>query len=341
MQIEQIVDVQIQLGAQTVNTPGFGVALFLSVVNSWNDRVRVYDSYDSAAADLTDPGDAVLLSACALYFEQQFKPISLVIGRIENSETLAQALAAVQLVNDNWYAIVAFDHTQAHVVALAGVVEAMKKIFITSSADAAIGTSGTSDVAYALNALGYKRTAVLYSASAAQFPEAAWLGACLPLGVGNSTWKFKELVGIASDNLSPTFISFAKGKKANMYVPVQGVNITIEGTMVGGQFIDLTRGVDALQATMEVDVLQLFVDQPKVPYTNDGISQIENIMRQDLAQFVANGFLSGNPKPSVSGPDANSVPQSDKRNRVLNGLAFSATVAGAIHKTTINGFLSF
>ena len=216
-----------------------------------------------------------------------------------------------------------------------------EKIYISSSADAAILTSGTADVAYVLKQLGYKRTAILYSASAAQFPEAGWLGACLPLGVGNSTWKFKEIVGIAADNLSDTAIGFANGKNCNTYVPVQGVSITQQGQMIGGQFIDITRGVDALQATMEADVLQLFVDQPKVPFTNKGISQIENIMRQDLQAFVDNGFLSDSPKFTVSGPDANAVSNSDKRNRILNGLAFTATLAGAIHKTTINGFLSF
>lgn len=341
MNIEQIVNVNISLGAQSVSTAGFGVGMILSPVLSWGDRVREYDSFSSAQADLVNVGDAALLAAINLYFDQDLKPTAVLVGSIQGIETPVQALAAVQAVRNDWYALACVDHAAADVLAIALVIEAQKKIFLTSSADPVILTNVNTDVAYQLKQLGYKRTACLYSASAALFPEMAFLGACLPLGVGNSTWKFKQLVGIPSDNLSDTQIAFARGKGCNMYVPVQGVDITIEGVMAGGQFIDLTRGIDALQALMEQDVLQLFVDQPKVPYTNKGISAIENIMRSDLQEFVDNGFLSDSPKFSVSGPDASAVPNSDKRNRVLNGLAFTATVAGAIHKTTINGFLSF
>ena len=338
MNITQIVDVNILLGSQTVNVPGFGVGLILSPILSFGDRARVYDSFTAVEADLTNVGDAALLAAAGLYFSQAQSPTSLVLGAIQGMETPVQALAAVQAVNDNWYALACVDQTPAHVEALAAVIEPQAKIFITSSSDATIGSAGTTDIAYIMKALGYKRTSVLYSASAASFPECAWLGAVLPLGVGNSIWKFKQLVGIASDNLSDTFIGFATGKNANVYVPTSGVDITINGNMVGGQKMDITRGVDALQANIEADTLQLLVDQPKVPYTNKGINQIENVLRGVLQEFVDNGFLANY---SVSAPDVNAISQSDKRARVLNGLAFSAELAGAIEKITINGFLSF
>lgn len=339
--ISTIVNVNITLGTQQVNTPGFGTALFLSTTSAFSERYRVYDSIDAVGNDFA-PTDPEFLAA-ELYFGQQLQPTQLMIGRIEGSETVVQAVQAVQntLGGDNWYGLVLMDHNSAHVLAMAAYIETQKKIFITSSADATIITSGTSDIAYQLKALDYARTAVLYSAVAASFPEAGWFGSVLPLGVGNSTWKFKQIVGIAPDNLSDTQFTFAEGKNCNVFIPIAGVNITSEGTMASGVFIDITRGIDALQATMEADVYSLLVNTPKIPYTNKGITAIENIMRQDLQRFTDNGFLSPDPKYTVSGPDANAVPKSDKMARVLNGLSFTGTLAGAIHKVVIEGFLSF
>ena len=343
MNIEEIVKVQIIAGKATVNVPGFGVGMILSSGAEavfGLERVRSYTDIDGVLADFVVGSDEY--KAAALYFGQAQTPDRLLIGAKRAADTsYVAALTACRAVNDDFYALIMFDHTQLDVVAMAAYIEATKKIFGTSSSNADILTAATTDVAYVLKAALYSRTFCMYSAEAAKYPEAAWLGAVLPLSTGNSTWKFKQMVGIASDNLTDTQFGFAKGKNCNMYLPVAGVDITTEGVMADGEFIDIIRGTDDLTAQMEAGVLQMFVDQPKVPYTNKGITAVENKIAKALQDFVNNGFLSDSPPFSISGPDAAVVSSADKRNRVLNNLMFTATYAGAIHKTSIVGYLSF
>jgi hypothetical protein len=341
--IENIVRVQIQLGSQQVNRPGFGVGLILASF-AWNpvatDRIRFYGSLTAVGADFATNSE--VYKAATLYFGQSVQPTQLAIGRIDAGDAdIVASIEAVRAESDDWYALAVLDHTEAKVLLAAAHIEALKKIFVTSTLDPVTLTAATTDIAAQLAALKYTRTATIWSAEAAKWPEAGWLGRMLPTDVGAATWKFKTIVGIVADNLTDTQFNYASGKKCNVYVSIAGVNITSEGVMASGEYIDVTRFVDWLQSTMEADVYSLLVNTDKVPYTNKGIAAIENILRSDLQAGVDNGGLAPDPAPSVSVPDALTVPLADKQSRTLNGITFAATLAGAIHKTQIQGYLSF
>jgi hypothetical protein len=336
--IETIVNVQITKGTRQVSQAGFGVGLILAVHTDWADRVRVYGSYADVADDMTN---AAVLAAAQAYFSQDLQPTQLVIGKIASGETPLQGLQAVQAVNNDWYALICLDHDKADVLALAGYIETQKKIFGTSSQDPHVIGTQTDDVATGLSALNYARTFVLYSGVAnSVWPEAAWLGRMLPTGVGAATWKFKTLVGVASDDLSGTALTNAQNKKANVFIPVGGVDITSEGIMASGEYIDVTRFIDWLQLTMESNIYGLLVNSEKIPYTNKGIAVIENAVRQTLQDGIANGGISNQPVPAVSVPDVLSVSSADKASRTLNNVVFTCTLAGAIHKVNVQGFVS-
>ena len=59
-----------------------------------------------------------------------------------------------------------------------------------------------------------------------------------------------------------------------------------------------------------------------------------------LALGVANDFLSNDPAPLVTVPKAADVPPTDKANRILRDVKFTATLAGAIHAVVIRGKVS-
>ena len=121
-----------------------------------------------------------------------------VAGTIEAADV---ALAAIKLADDDWYAITFVDRTQAQVELVAAWTESNTKLFITASADANIidTTDGadTTTIAAVVKAASYVRTAVFYDALAAtNYPDAAWLGRCLPLDAGSINWMYKTLAGI-------------------------------------------------------------------------------------------------------------------------------------------------
>jgi len=255
--------------------------------------------------------------------------------------TITDDLAAVELADSEWYALVMTSRTSADVLLAAAWIEAEIKIYISSSSDADILSAGSiTDIAYLLNASAYERSGVLFYNDTDKFPEAAWFGGQLPTDAGSTTWMFKTLSGIAFDDLSDTQSQAARNKKANTYEKIGGVNMTQEGTMASGVFIDEIRGVDQLQATMTENIFALLVNQPKVPFTDAGIASVETEMRAALTASQDSGFLALDPPYIVSVPLAAAVSSLDKADRFLPDLTFSAKLAGAIHKTKIEGVVS-
>lgn len=254
--------------------------------------------------------------------------------------TNVASLIAGSLVNNDWYALAAYEKDSADILDIAAYIQGQRKIYAVSSADAAILTSVTSDVASQLKAASYDRTIFLYSATAAAFPEGAWLGVCLPTNPGSITWKFKSLSGVTVDSITETQKTIAAGKNANTYTVIGGRNITEEGVTSEGTFIDIIRGTDWIQARITENVFQAFVTQPKIPYTDQGVSIIVNRIQQILDQAVANGVLTNNPSPTISAPLVANVPVNDRANRILPDVTFEGVLAGAIHKVTIFGTVS-
>jgi hypothetical protein len=196
-------------------------------------------------------------------------------------------------------------------------------------------------IAYIFNNLGYIRSFVLYhEESESSFPECAWFGNVLPLAPGSETWKFKTLNSIAYSDLTGNQEANAFAKQCNTYEYVGGVGITQNGTMSQGEYIDIIRGVDWLTSTIQSYVYSVLVNNPKVPYTDSGITAIESEIRRALLLAIANNFIASDPPYEIFVPLAANVSPTDKANRVLNGVTFNATLAGAIHAVNITGTVS-
>lgn len=254
------------------------------------------------------------------------------------NHSIVNDIITIQAVNDSWYGLIVTSHVASDVTQIAAFIETQLKVYGTSSNAAGIIASTTTDIAFILKAANYDRTWIMYSGVAdTKFPEAAWFGRMLPTTPGSANWKFKGLAGITADNLSSNAIANAQGKNANLYITI-GADVAIDGVMASGEYIDVTIFIDWLQATMQANVMNVLLNNDKIPYTNKGIVGIENAVQQTLQQGEDNQGLA--PGWTVSVPDANSVSQSDKANRVLNGVKFNAELAGAINKVNIDGFVS-
>lgn len=242
--------------------------------------------------------------------------------------------------NDTWYALAIDSHSETEIKAVAAAIEALRKIFIDSNADDSTLTGSTTDVFSDLRLAAYARTASMYHPKPHTFPEAAWLGKVLPNDPGSETWKFKTLAGIEAVKLSSTEQTNLNFKKANHYQTIAGVNITAEGTTASGEFIDITRFIDALTADIEEHVFARLASLVKVPFTDAGIAIIETEVRASLLRGIASGGLVSDPAPTVTVPRAVDVDSADKNDRILRHVVFNAVLAGAIHNVVINGHLT-
>lgn len=260
---------------------------------------------------------------------------------------VVESLAALELIDNDWYALISTFRSIDDVMQIAAHVEALLKIFGVSRNDAGMidGTSVT-DLAYLLKAANYFRTWVEYSGDTANFPEAALFGRCLPTTPGSETWAYKTPAGQVVDVLTDTQISALKAKNCNYFTPYGGVNITLDGKVAGGEYIDIIRLIDLLAARMQEGIFGQLVRSDKIPFTNAGITVIQNEVISVLKANQKTGGIAPDdvdangdlvPGFSTSFPNISDISANDRAARTLSGGTWTARLAGAIQAVTING----
>jgi hypothetical protein len=245
-----------------------------------------------------------------------------------------------------WYAVLLDSESENEVKAAAAWVEARRKqLFYTTSDSEILDVAVTTDLASDLKASGYARTAGIFSASELlSYSAAAWAGGMLPTDPGAGTWCYRTLKAVTVDTLTGGQVTQCHNKNLNTYTVKGGVSVTSEGKSASGEFVDITHFTDWLHARMQEGIFAAFANASasgsKIPYTDLGVEIIRSIMLAKLAAGVVAGGLAADPAPTVTAPKVKDIDPGDKVARMLPDMQFSATLAGAIHATTINGVLS-
>lgn len=279
-------------------------------------------------ADITDSEvtiDAMAKTVIVEIFGDQVETMSVVV-----TGGTTQPVGTVTYINEDDYK------------AAAAWAETQKKIFFYASSSAAIyNPSSETDIAYYMKNLAYARTVSIYHTSAQgdsapSYIEAAWPGECLPYDVGEQTWAYKTLAGVATYHLTSGKRTAILAKNCNIYTTVAGVNITEQGKVAEGEYIDIIRGVDALEAALQENVYALLINNRKIPFTDEGIAVIEGTVKQTLYDFADAGFLI---KESIvlTVPKYADISSADKIARTLDDIEWEANPQGAIHVVKITG----
>lgn len=173
---------------------------------------------------------------------------------------------------------------------------------------------------------------------------------CLSYQSGSETWAYKSLGGLTPSDFSATHEALLEAANLNYYETLAGLNVTRNGKVKAGEWIDIIRFRDWLENDMRVRVATVLLSNPKIPYTDGGIALIKSAMIASLMQGQVNGGISDTtvatdgsliPGFSVSVPAAASISAADKAARVLNNCKFEAYLSGAIHVVKILGYLSY
>lgn len=216
--------------------------------------------------------------------------------------------------------------------------ETQKKLFFysTSDADAYDGVA-TTDLGYFASNAAYERTiSVFAKASDDTYIEEAWQGECLPYDAGSQTWAYKTLAGISADTLTGGQRTALLAKNYNTYTTRGGVNVTEEGKVASGEFIDIMRGIDWLESRLEVEIFTNLVNKRKIPYDDTGIQLIKTTVQSVLDEAVRAGVLQAG-SVEVTAPLYSTISSANKLARNLPDIDFTATLSGAIHKVEVNG----
>lgn len=244
---------------------------------------------------------------------------------------------------DGWYALILDSNSEAEIAAAAAWIESRKKIFLCNTSDTLVVDSGTTDdVVSDLQTAAYARTAILYSgARLLNYSGAAWAGNRLPSDPGSSTWSYKTLAGVFVDSkITGGEVAVVQGKGGNVYRTIAGVNVTTFGITASGEYIDVTRFIDWLDARIKERIFGVLVNNDKIPYTDSGVDLMRAQILAQLNQGITAGGLAADPAPIVTAPKVADISAANKAARVLPDVSFQATLAGAIHTLTISGVLS-
>lgn len=265
-------------------------------------------------------------------------------GRLKVQDVTTDAGWATDLgdllaASKDWYAIIMTSRGKAEVQAAAAWAEANKRLLLAATNDEDVRVAGSGDLASALKTSAYARTAVMWHDAVHTFPEAAWAGRLLPKDPGSAAWAYKTLAGIAASSLSDSEITQLELKRCAYYITMAGVNITREGKVSSGEWLDVVLGLDYLRSNIQADYFALLAGAEKVPFTAQGIAMSEGVVRSRLQDGVNKGILVDG-SIAVSFPTVDQINSTDKGNRLLPSGTFSAKLQGAILATNMTGTVS-
>ncbi|MCB0912468.1 MAG: DUF3383 family protein [Propionibacteriaceae bacterium] len=292
-------------------------------------------------ATMTQSGDTVVFNSGSAGVRMFVKDIS---GFGDFTDTTADwaydtTLDALLNADPGFYGVAIDVNSPANVTDVAAWALTNKRLFGASPQVTDPGDWTTT--ADALNTAGNDR---VYSLVTADDPEAyggaGWMSVMFAKDPGSATWAFKAIDGLTSDPWTESQMGTLDADNSNYYVTVKGVPFAYPGKAHGGEWLDVTRGVDWLEDNLATRLLALRVNNDKVPMTDGGISMIANEVRGALAEATVNpetgkGLLDAG--WTVTVPAVSSVSAANRAARNLTGVEFEARLAGAVHTVTIAG----
>lgn len=256
---------------------------------------------------------------------------------------IAADLDAILAADQNWYVLLLTVNSAAELAAAAAWTETNKKLFLATSQDSICYTASGADILTALKNANDFRTAAAYYHNPAAFPAAALAGSRLSTDPGSENWAFAPVAGIEGTTFVGNQQAQLDAKNGNYIYVNAGSTYFWKGKVASGEWIDATRGTDALTVGMQEDILQMQLDKAalgqKVAYDDGGIAAFQNSVLGTLKRFERQGFLvSGSSTCTV--PLAKDVSGADRQTRTLNNIVWTAQKAGAIILGKITGTLT-
>jgi len=268
---------------------------------------------------------------------------------VTTSHGPADDLVAILAVSNAWYGVALCSNDKQDILQMGAAIEPLKKIFIGVSHDSDVPQTVNTDVGSILQSKSYKRTGLIYTVASYNLGiEAAWMGGQLPKTPGSTNWAYKTAIGLTPDTdqqipesavatLIGNPIAQVPGKNVNIYKTVGGRNIMMMGQMAGGQYIDLTVGIDWLESRLQESIFAMLADNDIIPFTDQGVTQLIQAVESVIAQGVTNGLIDGKSTITVSAPPVLSVPLNQRANRVAPTISFNCRLQGAINAVNIAG----
>jgi hypothetical protein len=254
---------------------------------------------------------------------------------------IAAELDAAVEEDADFYGVLLDSNSEAEVKAAAAWAASNNRLHIAAVCDTDCKNPAiTTDVGSDLKALSNKRSVTLFNENEfLSYAGAAWMARGFAFDPGKITWAFKDLVGVTPDKLTSGERTALKNKNINHYTTAGGTNITRWGQTSQGEYIDVTHGLDWLDAEMRLQVMAAIAGLPKLPYTKSGLAVIEGTIKGVLQAAVRQGILDAEGL-FVTMPALEDIDATTRAQRLVPDIEFGGRLAGAIHSGKLLGTLT-
>ena len=317
-----------------VKAPG-KVGMGIPLILAQNAEADVAFTEVTSLTEVTDAGYANTsdtYKAANLIFMQNDAPRSIAV--CSTTGTAAEWLGDEGNVSKDWRQLIVVGGVADH-AAIMPVIETLRgKMYFAS-----LSVEDTAT----LKVDAMERTVLFYCTDVdyAGVEVAALVGASAGLDAGSFTYKNLILKGIAAQQLSDGEINAIHEKGGITFVRKAGDNVTSEGKVAGGEYIDIIDTKDYIIQQLEYRTQKFLNVSAKVPYDNNGIGQLELIAVSVLKEAANMGMIAegedGSPAYTVNYALRADTLDSDRAVRRYIGGNFSFNLAGAVHNVEITG----
>lgn len=373
----RVVDVNVSRNDRFPSRWGFGTQLILTETEvagkvDGNNRTKLYSSLDEVKADFASTTE--VYASANVAFAQNPRPLRLKVGFIDDATAtdangLKAELDAIYDTDQAFYMMTleAAMRDEARLDGLVEWTEAKSKINMLDSNDNGHETATNTTCLAARHKGTVERTGVFYHTDASEYLASAMASYMATRNFDQAdsayTLKFKQGKLINNVNLGTAAItaitgftealgqSESVGHCANTYIDIGDKNFLVEGsTLTQNVFLDEVHATDWLIARTEEEALALFLNNDRVPYTDQGMQQLASVPRAIMAQGVRAGIVANDLNPEtgeyepaveITVPSVFDVPESQRKARISPVIAVRFRYAGAVHYTTINYTMTF
>ena len=350
--IDSIVKVEISLESPTVTAETFGRLLLVGALPAKHEeletqpeKVGIYSTIkevENAGWESTEEVYKAALVALSQNPKPDYimiAPRQMVVGEVESFvTTLNRAYETT-----GWYGFSCIGISDEEINDVAIWAEATEKMysFTTMSEECPVTVEGL------LRTHGWFTNK---TGEYDKFLDIAVMAKCLSYTPGSETWALKSLSVVSPSTIGNTLVAILDNQYMNYYVTIAGSNVTQTGKLLGNAWIDVIRFRDWLKNDMQLRVFNAFRENPKLPYTDNGISVIDCCMKASLKSGQTVGGIAEDeydeddnviPGYTTSVPFASNLTAAQKKSRDLPDCKFTARLAGAIQVANIEGQLGY
>lgn len=350
--LDRIVNVPITKGTRLPTSKDFGTLMLLS--DEGTDLVKTYFTLAEVLEDYAETTQTY--RACSIVFASTPTPEKVKVGNMLTATSVANALTAINNSDSAWYYVCYLPDTlpKLEVSAVSTWLISNSKFGVFGSAEADVINEtkvvDTDSLLATMNTAKALKMAYIYSSKFRSvttgeesfgFSDVGFATALSIREAGSFNPAYMELPsGCFVDNLSGNQITNIMSKNGNFYHNVGGLDVTEEGRVpdgnAEGEWIDTIVGIDWLRSTMQETVFGFIASQSalgkKIPYTDNGIAQIESVGRGVMDRGVEREFLNMYETKVTSRAN---TPVADIASRAYNGLSFQGQLAGAVNTVKI------